>query len=71
MTRTASASQRRFSWIAAAPLALVLTGCDALPGAACPAVGELEADLAWVREGGSAQCGGPMSTDPLVLPLIG
>lgn len=34
-------------------------------------LGEVEADLAWVREGGSAQCGGPMSTDPLALPLTG
>lgn len=159
MTRTTAASRRRFTRIAAAPLALVLIGCDAFPEAACPAIGwlntvdvqlegsvdqlervasvelcddrgcstsesqpvppspiavpgtvspyyraesngrgrwsvdvgmaapdnvtvrafaldstllgEVEADLAWIRVGGSEQCGGPMSTDPLALPLTG
>ncbi|WP_157127229.1 hypothetical protein [Cnuibacter physcomitrellae] len=32
-------------------------------------LGEVSATLQWVRVGGSAECGGPMQADPVVLPI--
>lgn len=32
-------------------------------------LGEVSTTLTWVRVGGSAECGGPMQTDPVVLPV--